>query len=85
MKPLNGEKTHPLTAKALEELRGLAITERPCSLINPGIVNRLLRESLAETIMLRSPFPSHAPNHYIQHLRITDAGRAAANGDGKHV
>lgn len=76
MNPLNGEKTHPLSAHAKEILRGLAIAERPCSLINPGVVNRLQREGLAEVVQMRSPFPTHAQNRMIEHLRITDAGRA---------
>lgn len=77
MKPLNGQQTHPLSKHAREVLDGLRITERPCSMINPGVVDRLLRGGLAELVQLRSPFPTHAQNQKVQHLRITDAGRAA--------
>lgn len=76
MTPLNGTETHPLSAHALAELRDIARRPQPCNGINPGVINRLLREGLAETVDLRSPFPTHKGSA-IPHLRITDAGRDA--------
>lgn len=76
MKPLNGEKTHPLTAHALAELRDLTRGPEPRQSINPGVVNRLLREALVESVDLPSPYPTHK-RRLIEHLRITDAGLAA--------
>jgi hypothetical protein len=72
VKPLNGEKTHPLTAHAVEALRSLERTSRPRQDINPGVVNRLLREQLIE--LVDRPDPSL--NRRRVHARITDAGRA---------
>lgn len=73
--PLNGTKTRPLTEASLTVLRSLAREPEPRSRINPGVSNRLLREALAETVQLRSPFATHRGKH-IEHLRITEAGRA---------
>ncbi|MGV8822969.1 hypothetical protein [Methylibium petroleiphilum] len=77
--PLNGTKTHPLSEHALEELRHIAMGALPRSSINPGVVNRLLREALVESFEATSPYPSHRGKS-IEHLRITDAGLAAATG-----
>ena len=76
-KPLNGTKTHPLTAHALAELRDLANKPCPRQAVNPGVSDRLLREDLVEVVMLPSPFRAHAGKP-LEHLRITDAGRLAA-------
>lgn len=75
MKPLNGEKTHPLSAHAIGELRDLLAAPAPCCTVNPGVRNRLERESLVETVALPSPFITHKGKR-IAHLRITPAGRA---------
>ena len=77
MTPLNGTKTHPLTAHALAELRDLANKPCPRQAVNPGVANRLLREELVESVMLPSPFKTHAGKP-LEHLRITDTGRRAA-------
>ena len=69
--PLNGEKTHPLTAHAIGVLRSLAKAPVRSYLINPGVFNRLAREDLAE---IRSV-------HGIRFVEITAAGRAALAGD----
>lgn len=76
MRPLNGTKTHPLSDFALEVLRDLAREPIPRSSVNPGVANRLLRESLVETVDLKSPFVTHK-GRFIEHLQITPAGRAA--------
>lgn len=48
-KPLNGIKTHPLSKHALEALQRIRY-EGPvlCKALNPGVVNRLLREENIE-------------------------------------
>lgn len=43
MTPLNGEKTHPLTAASLDALRSIVIGPKPRQEFNAGVVNRLLR------------------------------------------
>lgn len=76
MKPLNGEKTHPLSAHALEALRTLLNGPRPQQEFNPGVVNRLAREALVETVQQPSPYATHK-GLKISFLRITEAGLAA--------
>ena len=73
--PLNGKKTHPLSAHALEELRNIARAPEPKSGVNPGVVDRLTREDLVEVVDLPSPFKAHKGGT-CPHLRITDAGIA---------
>ncbi len=77
MTPLNGTKTHPLTAHALAELCDIANSPCPRQAVNPGVANRLFREELVESVMLPSPFATHA-GKLLEHLRITEAGRRAA-------
>jgi hypothetical protein len=74
MTPLNGTKTHELSEHALEELRNLARAPMPTMQINPGVVNRLQREELAEVVQLPSPFKAHKGGT-CNHLQITDKGR----------
>ena len=74
MKPLNGEKTHPLSTHALSVLRQLAQEPMPTSALNPGVVSRLLCEDLVELAQLPSPYKAHKGDD-CNHLRITDAGR----------
>jgi hypothetical protein len=62
--PLNGIKTHPLTAHARGVLADLAKAPLRAHLINPGVINRLRREHLA-TVDVRTRLVS-----------ITDEGRA---------
>jgi hypothetical protein len=76
VKPLNGMKTHPLTAHAIAELTHLSIRPIPRSAINPGVADRLLREALVESYLGSSPYPTHK-GRSIEFFRITDAGRAA--------
>lgn len=72
--PLN-IKTHPLTEKAKDALRGLLTGPEPAQEYNPGVVNRLRREALVELVQLPSPYKTRKGN--IAHLRITEAGRKA--------
>jgi hypothetical protein len=74
--PLNGTRTHPLSEHARAELRALVDAPIPCAGVNPGVANRLLREGLVEIVQLPSPFKTHR-GRAIDHLRITDEGRAA--------
>ncbi len=76
MLPLNGTKTHPLSAHALSVLARLASMDDgiPCQAINPGVVNRLRREDLAEIYQRPSPYKTHK-GAKISYLRITAAGR----------
>lgn len=76
MTPLNGEVTHPLSPHAKHELREMLFAPLPRAAVNPGVVNRLLREALAEVVDLPSPFPTHKGAR-IPHLRITAAGKDA--------
>jgi len=74
----NGTKTHPLSEHALAALKRVAREPLPSSEINPGVVNRLLRDSFVEDVRLPSPFKSHK-GALISHLQITEAGRSAAH------
>lgn len=80
--PLNGTKTHPLSEHALAELQDIASAPVPRVAVNPGVANRLLSEALVEAVQLPNPFKAHKGGN-CEHLRITDAGRAAlANKEG---
>ena len=72
--PQNGTKTHPLSNYATEELRAIAAAPRVRCSINPGVVNRLMRENLVEPVELPSPFKTHLGGN-ASYLQITDAGR----------
>lgn len=74
--PLNGTKTHPLSAYALDVLRWIAEEPRPRQEVNPGVANRFDREGLTEDVDLPSPYKTHRGSP-IAHLRITPSGRAA--------
>lgn len=74
MEPLNGEKTHPLSAPALAELRKIDRHPVPRCVVSSSVANRLEREFLAKTVMLPSPFKRHK-GESIAHLQITDAGK----------
>ena len=77
MKPLNGEKTHPLTSHAIAALVELSHGPKPRYELNPGVANRLLRGDLVETVLLPSPYKTHHGKR-IEHLRLTKAGHDAA-------
>jgi len=73
VKPLNGEKTHPLSQIALDALVAIEKKPAPRQTLNPGLVNRLLREALVESVYLPSPWKS--VKRSVEHLQITAAGR----------
>ena len=72
MLPLNGIKTHPLTEHGWAALEMLAGDPLPAQGINPGVVNRLLRENLVECYLSPTPYPTRRGR--INWLRITAAG-----------
>lgn len=82
MKPLNGEKTHPLSDYAIIKLREIAVSPVPRSALNPGLVNILLMEGLVTTVVMVSPFKTHK-GRAIDHLRITDVGNRAIMEDAR--
>ena len=73
-KPLNGEKTHPLSNHAREVLVSLADEPIPYSQINAGVINRLMLDEYVECITLPSPFKTHK-GQKIRHIAITATGR----------
>jgi hypothetical protein len=74
MLPMNGIKTHPLSAHALAELRDIAAAPVPRCAVNPGVANRLEREGLVRGVEIKSPYKAHKGGTCL-HLEITDAGR----------
>ncbi len=77
MEPLNGTKTHPLTAHALDVLGSLVdCGPVPTQTINAGVVNRFHREALSRTVRRPSPYATHKGKD-IDFEEITDAGREA--------
>lgn len=74
--PLNGTKTHPLSAHALHVLRWIAGAPQPRQEVNPGVADRFEREDLVSEVLLPSPYKTHHGKP-IRHLAITPAGRAA--------
>lgn len=82
MRPMNGTKTHPLSQLAISRLLDIARRPIPSQEVNPGIVNRLLREELVRTVRLPSPYNTHR-GALLAHLEITDAGRAVLDREGK--
>lgn len=74
--PLNGTRTHPLSAHARDVLADLARAPHPSCTVNPGVCNRLLREALVTVEELPSPFKAHRGGT-CAHLCITQAGRDA--------
>lgn len=77
MKPLNGEKTHPLSAHAIAALVDLSHGPKPRQELNPGMANRLLRGELVEWTFLASPYKTHAGKK-IEFLRLTKLGHEIA-------
>lgn len=74
MIPLFGTKTHPLSAFAKETLRNLMSGPIPTNQINPGVGNRLMRETLVQIVELHSPYVSHKGKN-IPHYEITEKGK----------
>lgn len=76
-KPLNGNKTHPLTGHAIAALRQLAADgPQPRQAFNAGVCDRLEREDLVWVSDLVSPYKTHK-GRLIPHLVIREAGRKA--------
>lgn len=73
--PLNGAKTHPLKKAALDALRALRAGPLVAQSINPGVINRLLRESLIE--LKDGPSPYRTKPGIRSYAWITAAGLAA--------
>lgn len=73
--PLNGTKTHALSDHAREVLKSLGAGPLPQQSINPGVINRLLRETLIE--LIDGPSPYRTKPGIRSYAHITDAGRAA--------
>jgi hypothetical protein len=69
VKPLNGEKAHPLSQTALDALRQIARKAVSRGSVNPGV-------ALIDVVDLPSPFKTREGNapHYV----ITDTGRERA-------
>lgn len=72
-RPLNGTKTHPLSAKAFEVLGNIATEPVPYFMINAGVIDRLCREDLIKIVYRPSPYPS-SKGASIRYLEITQAG-----------
>jgi len=70
--PLNGTKTHPLTDHAIGALRKLRAGPLPRQSLNPGIVDRLLREALIELEDGPSPYKTKPGTR--QYAKITPGG-----------
>lgn len=68
---------NPLSAHALGQLRLTVENPVPKSDMNPGVVDRLLRENLVVIENLVSPFPSHHGKK-IPHVLATLAGAERA-------
>ncbi len=76
LEPLNGTKTHPLTQHAFDVLEALGVRgAKPSQEVNPGVVNRLMREGFVELVDKPSPYKTHK-GRSIPYLQITAAGRA---------
>lgn len=67
-------KTHPLSPHAIAELEDIASAPVVSCGVNPGVIARLLRESLVELVQLPSPFKVDKGGKR-EHLKITQAGR----------
>lgn len=74
--PLYGRKTHPLSPHAADILRGLCGGPWPAQEINPGVINRLLREDLIVMVQKPSPYQT-GKGQPINFAEITPAGRNA--------
>ncbi|AXQ69333.1 hypothetical protein HOU02_gp392 [Caulobacter phage CcrBL9] len=79
--PLNGEKTHPLSAVALSTLRSISRFPCPTQEINHGLINRYQREGLIELYEDVSPYKTHKGKK-ISFVRISPAGQAILQETG---
>ncbi len=78
MPPLNSSPTPPLTEHGLRVLDLLAQESVPAQMLNPGVVNRLVRENLAELYLAPNPYRTRRGD--ISWLRITPSGRTRLTG-----
>lgn len=78
-KPLNGSKTRPLSQHAFDVLASLTAGPQPTQTINPGVIDRLLREDLIEIAQLPSPYVSHN-GRPISHAKATAGGHMIVAG-----
>lgn len=62
-----------MSPHARAALRDLQHRAQPRLGFNPGVVNVLLRDGLARSVLLASPYPSHKGRD-IEHLAITKEG-----------
>lgn len=68
-----------LTSAAFDALRDMERKPVPRQEVNPGLVQRLLRDALATCVELESPYATVRKK--VTHLQITDAGRAAVRAN----
>ncbi len=68
--PLNGTKTHPLTEHGFSALKQLRSGPLPAQSFNPGVIDRLLRESLIEL--------KDGPSPYSMPIRLTPTDASAS-------
>ena len=73
--PLNGTKTHPLTEHGFSALKQLRSGPLPAQSFNPGVIDRLLRESLIE--LKDGPSPYRTKPGVRSYAHITEAALAA--------
>jgi hypothetical protein len=85
-KPLNGEKTHPLSSHALDMLQTLQ-AQGPMlrGHFNNGLRDRLEREDLVEVIHQSSPYKKDVGKEYrtADYYKITQAGIDALKASGR--
>jgi hypothetical protein len=68
---------NPLTPAARAALRWLLTGPKPRQEINSGVVDRLQRGSLVDSIQLGSPYKTR--KGLVEHLQLTPAGRLEAD------
>jgi len=66
---------NPLTPHARSALAIIAQAPVPSLTVNPGVINRLLRENLIELVQLPSPYKKHKGGN-CAFLQITEAGQS---------
>ena len=69
-KSLNGGNTRPMSATAREMLAKIKVAPIPAQEINPGVVDRLLREGCVELVNLPSPYKT--VRRPVSHLRYVE-------------
>lgn len=77
MKSIDTPQTPPLSPHEEAELAALLNKPCPREAMHPHIASQLVRKALVESVLLPSPFKTHAGKP-LEHLQITEAGRLAA-------